>query len=73
MQSPKHIWLSGDLSLQFPQSTEGFTLICTLSSPQGGCRSAAAVAHDLIHPEADGKYQTSVHSLSKDQYPPDTT
>ena len=63
--SPKNIWLSEDLFLQFSQSTEclapGFHPELCLGGTT--VRSAAVVAHDLIHIEANGKNKTSVHKI----------
>ena len=50
----QNLLLKNNLSIWRP-----VLLVSTLG---GRCRSAAAVAHDLIHVEADGKCQTSVAS-----------
>ena len=46
----------------FLRAQSASLLVSTLSSAQGCYGSSAAVAHGLIHVEADGKCQTPVHT-----------
>ena len=58
--SSKNIWLPEGPLFQFSQSTEGLPPgVSALSSTQGCCGSAAAVARVLLQAEAAGKRQTS--------------
>ena len=56
-------------SSSFPRAESASLVTCTQSSLlRGCCGRAAAVAHDLIRVEADGKSQTSVHHLKKQRH-----
>ena len=59
-KSPENIYLK-NCSANFPGAQSASLLISTVSSFQEGWGAAAATAHDSIHVEADGEFQTPVH------------
>ena len=59
-RSPKNIYLK-ICSSSFPRAQSASLLVSTLGSTGGAVGSAASVAHVLLHVEANGRCQTSVH------------